>query len=150
VCGEVIFRGDECVSLGWCFWHKACYGCLLCGSRLIDEGVPVRELYGDGGGNGTKGTEGEGGGREASEVPLCAACVVDAEIDDLSREQILERGLERIGEVDKGLTACRRQDREVSHNRSTPTTSLEAHEQVSGMSPRRDGLGESVLDGAYS
>ncbi|KAK7753496.1 hypothetical protein SLS62_004571 [Diatrype stigma] len=35
VCGELVVRADECVSLGWCFWHRACYGCLLCGSRKI-------------------------------------------------------------------------------------------------------------------
>ncbi|KAK1779268.1 hypothetical protein QBC45DRAFT_486040, partial [Copromyces sp. CBS 386.78] len=35
VCGEVVFRGEECVSLGWCFWHRACYGCLLCGSKRV-------------------------------------------------------------------------------------------------------------------
>jgi hypothetical protein len=27
-------RGDEVVSLGWCFWHAGCFGCLICGKRL--------------------------------------------------------------------------------------------------------------------
>merc|ERR1712225_136038 len=39
VCGECIVRGDEVVSLGWCFWHRGCFGCLLCGTRLD---VPAR------------------------------------------------------------------------------------------------------------
>lgn len=50
-CGEVVCRGDECVSLGWCFWHRACYGCLLCGSRGLCRGVRVEDLFrGDGDG----------------------------------------------------------------------------------------------------
>ncbi|KAH6687273.1 hypothetical protein F5X68DRAFT_239802 [Plectosphaerella plurivora] len=45
VCGEVVLRGDDCVSLGWCFWHRSCYGCLLYGSRLICQGTGVEELF---------------------------------------------------------------------------------------------------------
>ena len=30
VCGECIVRGDDVVSLGWCFWHRGCFGCLMC------------------------------------------------------------------------------------------------------------------------
>jgi hypothetical protein len=27
-------REDESVSLGWCFWHKGCFGCLICGQPI--------------------------------------------------------------------------------------------------------------------
>lgn len=47
VCGEVVCRGSECVSLGWCFWHRACYGCLLCGSQLVAQGTTARDLFCD-------------------------------------------------------------------------------------------------------
>jgi hypothetical protein len=31
-CGEMITRTDheEVVSLGWCLWHRSCFGCLFC------------------------------------------------------------------------------------------------------------------------
>lgn len=33
-------RSEEAVSLGWCFWHRHCFGCLICGDRLkIEEGL---------------------------------------------------------------------------------------------------------------
>lgn len=48
VCGEVVLRGEECVSLGWCFWHRACYGCLLCGSRrVVRPDLSLPEIYGE-------------------------------------------------------------------------------------------------------
>jgi hypothetical protein len=34
VCGEIIVKGEEVINLGWCFWYKACFGCLLCGTAL--------------------------------------------------------------------------------------------------------------------
>jgi hypothetical protein len=34
VCGEIVVRGEEVVSLGWCFWHRGCFGCLICGTSL--------------------------------------------------------------------------------------------------------------------
>lgn len=36
VCGECVLRGEEVVSLGWCFWHKHCFGCLTCGERIFN------------------------------------------------------------------------------------------------------------------
>ncbi len=44
---QVIVRGDEVVSLGWCFWHWGCFGCLVCGGKLCvpgDEDVLERGL----------------------------------------------------------------------------------------------------------
>lgn len=107
VCGEIIFRGDECVSFGWCFWHRACYGCLLCGSRLIYRGPRVQELFeGD---VGTAATVGGPlrGGREVREAPLCAVCVVEAEIDGVSEEGVVKRGLRRVERLDGGVTRKR-------------------------------------------
>lgn len=35
VCGEVIVRGEDVVSLGWCFWHRnTCFCCMLCKAKL--------------------------------------------------------------------------------------------------------------------
>ncbi|KAF5022801.1 hypothetical protein F66182_5143 [Fusarium sp. NRRL 66182] len=106
VCGELIFRGDECVSFGWCFWHRACYGCLLYGSRAICHGVQVQDLFLD---DELEGRKGEGcGGKEVTEVPLCAACVVEVEVDGVKEEStVVKRGLRRIERVDGGLTRRR-------------------------------------------
>ncbi|KAM0562081.1 hypothetical protein ACHAPJ_002525 [Fusarium lateritium] len=106
VCGELIFRGDECVSFGWCFWHRACYGCLLYGSRAICRGVPVQDLFLD---DEVENQRRKGcGGKEVDEVPLCAACVVEVEVDGVKEERVVvERGLRRIEKVDGGLTRKR-------------------------------------------
>lgn len=103
VCSEMIFRGDECVSFGWCFWHRACYGCLLCGSRMICAGVPVRALFEDVVGPG----EGGARGREVTLPPLCAMCMVEVEIDGLSEEAVVQKGLRRTEVVDGGVTKKR-------------------------------------------
>jgi hypothetical protein len=29
-CGEVVARGQERISFGWCWWHWSCLGCLIC------------------------------------------------------------------------------------------------------------------------
>ncbi|KAI5465481.1 hypothetical protein BGZ63DRAFT_399942 [Mariannaea sp. PMI_226] len=106
VCEELIFRGDECVSFGWCFWHRSCYGCLLCGGRSLCRGVPTHELFR----NEERKREGgsASGGREVLEAPLCAACVVEMEMDGVREENMLvQRGLRRMDKVDGGLTRAR-------------------------------------------
>ncbi|KAL2136583.1 hypothetical protein VTI74DRAFT_2888 [Chaetomium olivicolor] len=70
VCGEVVYRGEECVSLGWCFWHRACYGCLFCGGRNVVRGVGVPEVFEHGVKQGRNGM-----GREIEEVPVCGLCL---------------------------------------------------------------------------
>ncbi|PTD10235.1 hypothetical protein FCULG_00008719 [Fusarium culmorum] len=104
VCGELVFRGDECVSFGWCFWHRACYGCLLYGSRAIYQGVTVQELLRD-----EEDSEKDGcGGKEVDKVPLCAAYVVELELDGVKEETaVIKRGLRRVEKVDGGLTRKR-------------------------------------------
>ncbi|GKU19994.1 unnamed protein product [Fusarium langsethiae] len=104
VCRELVFRGDECVSFGWCFWHRACYGCLLYGSRAIYQGVQIQDLFRD-----EEESERDGcGGKEVDEVPLCAAYVVEVEVDGVIEESaVIKRGLRRVEEVDGGLTRRR-------------------------------------------
>lgn len=119
-CGEVVFRGDDCVSLGWCFWHRACYACLLCGSGAVCRGVTAAELFSrdeeavrrevDRTGE-TQLVEdeilGRGRGREIDEVPLCANCVVETEIDELDGGMVVQKGLRRVDRIDGGLTRRR-------------------------------------------
>jgi hypothetical protein len=62
--------------------------------------VRVPALYADS-------TKPGGKGREVAEAPLCAVCVVEAEIDDLDEDDILHRGLRRIDGVDGGVTRKR-------------------------------------------
>ena len=136
VCGEVVYRGDECVSLGWCFWHRACYGCLLCGSRAVCQGVRVAELFRDGdddtdgGGDGDQDcdkivhgdgmTDGDGAaevpadgrpgcslGREITTPPLCAGCLVETEMDELDRGAVVHKALQRMDRRDGGLARRR-------------------------------------------
>lgn len=99
------------MSLGWCFWHRACYGCLFCGgSRNLVKGAGVGEIFkepeGSGGGGGGVDYQGEGGygvemgrrkAKEVNVVPVCGECLV--EID----EDLEERAVERVGAVDRGL-----------------------------------------------
>ncbi|KND88012.1 hypothetical protein TOPH_07389, partial [Tolypocladium ophioglossoides CBS 100239] len=117
VCGEMIFRGDECVSFGWCFWHRACYGCLLCGSRMICAGVPVRALFEDVVGL----AEGAARGREVMAPPLCAMCMVDVEVDGLSEEAVVQKGLRRVEAVDGGVTRKRWAMKEGQRTRARHT-----------------------------
>ncbi|ROV89534.1 hypothetical protein VSDG_08537 [Cytospora chrysosperma] len=105
VCGEVVFRGDECVSLGWCFWHRSCYGCLVCGDPRVARGVTVGELFADGddGGDGADGSK----GREVDEVPLCGKCAGEVARDRAGDEQLVPMALGRIDRFDGGLSRRR-------------------------------------------
>jgi hypothetical protein len=100
VCGELIYRGTDCVSFGWCFWHRACYGCLIYGSRKLCAGVPGSPKDGQEDG-------GPGRGEEVTEPPLCAPCTTECEIDGLNGDGILQKGLKRIDVVDGGVTRQR-------------------------------------------
>ncbi|KFY04445.1 hypothetical protein O988_00781 [Pseudogymnoascus sp. VKM F-3808] len=74
VCGEVVVRCDEAVSLRWCFWHRCCFGCLICGTRLRPQ-------------------EGEGA-VELDEIPVCEGCeeeVLDGDGLGLGRENVDRR-----------------------------------------------------------
>lgn len=87
VCGECIVRGDEVISLGWCFWHRACFGCLICGTHLAppvpdDESSSRKRKWKsfDGGDDddieeSTK--QKRYPGIELEEIPLCGVCDVE-------------------------------------------------------------------------
>lgn len=103
VCGEVVRRGDECVSLGWCFWHQGCYGCLMCGDKRVVEGTPLGDLFQeeDGGGAGA----GANHAKEVDDVPLCAKCV--AEVTSDPEALLIPMALDRVERFDGGLSRRR-------------------------------------------
>ncbi|KAI1769008.1 hypothetical protein GGR53DRAFT_529722 [Hypoxylon sp. FL1150] len=120
-CGEVVFRGDDCVSLGWCFWHRACYGCLLCGSRLVVAGPKLAELFDDNDdgdrvaastsarGNREEGVVGLGlgPGKEIAEIPTCANCVVRSGVDSGNQQNVVQNVLRRVDRIDGGMARQR-------------------------------------------
>lgn len=99
------------MSFGWCFWHVMCYGCLLCGSRLLCSGTHRTELNLD---TLTKSGLRDGGTRSKQvwEAPLCALCATECEADGLGETEVVERGLERIDAVDGGVTRQRWAEKE--------------------------------------
>ncbi|KAK3369191.1 hypothetical protein B0T24DRAFT_356262 [Lasiosphaeria ovina] len=136
VCGEVVVRGDECVSLGWCFWHRACYGCLLCGCRMVVRGPGVGEVFVDeddeDDGDEEEGEEEEeeeeegmgvgvgvgvgvlrecGTAREIDEVPLCANCLAEVDVDGdaapADQPALVQKALRTVDRVDGGLARQR-------------------------------------------
>lgn len=121
-------RGDEVVSLGWCFWHRGCFGCLVCGTRLDVPGTAAGDRCGRGSqrvvGNAEDkgewgkwgkwdGSEDEGSmlertrciGVELEEIPLCGVCGVETAGE--STDRVLERGLETVTKFDGGLSRDR-------------------------------------------
>jgi hypothetical protein len=107
VCGECIVRGEEVVSLGWCFWHIGCFGCLICRNRInvlqYHNHSPERAKW-HGAGDAGFGC-GRTVGIELDTVPLCNVCSV--ELDTECHDQILEKGLEYITLLDGGLSRDR-------------------------------------------
>ncbi|CZR54428.1 uncharacterized protein PAC_04312 [Phialocephala subalpina] len=93
VCGEYIVRGDEVVSLGWCFWHRACFGCLVCRTKIS---VPEEE------GSAVSRRRRDGMGVELEEIPLCNVCGV--KMSGESPGKVLERGVENVSRFDGGLS----------------------------------------------
>ncbi|TGO42477.1 hypothetical protein BHYA_0008g00680 [Botrytis hyacinthi] len=112
VCGEGIVRGDQVVSLGWCFWHRGCFGCLLCGVRLGERVLRECESECENG-RGRYGNNGEDGcgdrrkGTELDKIPLCEWCETETKIKGYGEKKVLERGLENVTKSDGGLTRCR-------------------------------------------
>jgi hypothetical protein len=92
-------RGDEVVSLGWCFWHRGCFGCLLCGVGLGNVNT-----WAVGGGE-----EEDGRGTELDKIPLCEWCEVETRDKGYGEKKVLERGLANVSRYDGGLTRCRLQ-----------------------------------------
>lgn len=122
VCGEIVVRGEEVVSLGWCFWHRSCFGCLLCGTGLDPpmedkrEGVELHSIDED---DSDYRNDPDSGykdrlGRERTQrqrsvelvsIPLCAWC--DNATDGLYDAQVLKIGLQNITKKDGGLSRSR-------------------------------------------
>ncbi|KAL2074413.1 hypothetical protein VTL71DRAFT_8191 [Oculimacula yallundae] len=152
VCGECIVRGDEVISLGWCFWHRACFGCLVCGTRLD---VPGEEVKGKEGPEIEKGEWGKCGGSDAEEgvirktrcigveleeIPLCT--VFEVETLGESDDRVLERGLETVTKSDGGLSRSRLDMLSEGHGEATsglvlaPGSSSSSPRQVHSTYPR--------------
>lgn len=113
-----MFRGDECVSLGWCFWHRACYGCLMCGDRRVVEGTTVEQLFEEGSDAGTVVVR--KAGREVDEIPLCAKCVEDVGRDSVGEGHLIPMALGRVERFDCGLS--RRRWETIQHHQEPPTS----------------------------
>lgn len=104
------------MSLGWCFWHRACYGCLLCGSKLVVTGPKLAELFVEDDRTATstrkyrdEGVVGLGLGpsREITEVPTCANCKVACEIDTVNQQTVVQNVLRRVDRIDGGMARQR-------------------------------------------
>ncbi|KAK7225531.1 hypothetical protein V2G26_013534 [Clonostachys chloroleuca] len=141
VCGELIFRGEDCVSFGWCFWHKACYGCLLCGNRLVHRGVKIPALFAG------EPKQKNGRGKELTEAPICAPCMVDSEVDGVNEEVLVKRGLRRVERYDAGVTRKRWEEREGEAGRDGSKGKARAANLETGKLSRGfgiDGTGEGA------
>lgn len=113
-------RGDEVVSLGWCFWHRGCFGCLVCRTRMTvpgteDDNVTDRDVNlearrrgewarWDGSEDGGYGRR-RGVGVELDTIPLCSVCCVETAGE--SQAQVLEKGLGSVTSFDGGLSRDR-------------------------------------------
>ncbi|KFA55791.1 hypothetical protein S40293_01911 [Stachybotrys chartarum IBT 40293] len=86
VCGEIVYRREECVS----------FGC-----RMLCTGASVRALYEDGDRGSLKRM------RELAEAPLCAVCMVETELDRLGQDVVIQKGLRRVDKTDGGVTRKR-------------------------------------------
>lgn len=108
VCGEMIVRGEECVSFGWCFWHRACYGCLLYGNRTVRRPESDADRAGSRGSGRDDGEEGGTRlGQEVYEPPLCVHCETDTVVSGSSLDDIVDAGLTHVESVDGGVTRQR-------------------------------------------
>lgn len=121
VCGEIVVRGEEVVSLGWCFWHRGCFGCLICGTSLdppmededeeelrwIDE--EDSDEHGDADSNYIDrlgcGRIQRQRGVELESAPLCSWC--ENATDGLYPWDIIIIGLENVMKKDGGLSKSR-------------------------------------------
>lgn len=129
VCGEVVYRGEECVSLGWCFWHRGCYGCLFCGSRRVANGPSLKELFEDAEVPAQSDTNKSPGStttaKEIDGIPMCANCMVGVEDD--SQETIVQKAVRRVDRTDSGLSRQRLERGVTAVNRTDPEPLQNSH-----------------------
>jgi len=100
-------RGDEVVSLGWCFWHRSCFGCLVCKAKMS---VPATGDKGIGEWDGSEDRSPRPkrkrrAGVELQEIPLCGVCRIETAGDN--DEDVVEKGLETVTMNDGGLSRDR-------------------------------------------
>ncbi|KAB5516919.1 hypothetical protein GE09DRAFT_979293, partial [Coniochaeta sp. 2T2.1] len=156
VCGEVVVRGDDCVSLGWCFWHKSCYGCLICGNRMVVRGWKVGEVFGLGEGEEDKvereekrcGDDwGMGKAVEIDVVPLCAYCYVEVAAEEMDEGKMVGGALRRMEYRDGGLSRRRYEDvraREDDKDGEWPSSGQGAEQVSARRDDRVSGLGDGT------
>ena len=92
------------VSLGWCFWHRACFGCLVCGERM-NLGAFEEEGRWGAWDEEAVGKRKRMIGVELERVPLCGVCEI--ETVQAPYEVLVERGLETVSRFDGGLSRDR-------------------------------------------
>ncbi|RKF63129.1 hypothetical protein OnM2_027028 [Erysiphe neolycopersici] len=115
VCGDTVVRGDEVVSLGWCFWHYSCFGCLVCGMQISvpknekSSKISSDEFNRDLNDSGRRGVELEN-------VPLCHFCQIEMEGEE--KDQLVERALVTVSMFDGGLSRQRFEYLEVGKDQS--------------------------------
>ncbi|KAI6313874.1 hypothetical protein MCOR03_003589 [Pyricularia oryzae] len=107
-CGELVYRGDACISLGWCFWHRVCFGCLFCGGRTSMQGAWGR----GGGGGGEEDWQDEfctsrGAAVELDEIPLCQHCLLNLAGEGADEDEIVRLALDSAHKGDSQLIRAR-------------------------------------------
>ena len=127
VCGEVVVRGDEVVSLGWCFWHRGCFGCLICGQPVELDFQELEANLGHSRGRGASFRANKTGNKmkdeieevrqgrkrkamavELDEIPVCRGCDTMLVETGAHREEVgmfLGRG--NVSQHDGGLGEAR-------------------------------------------
>lgn len=143
-------RGEEVVSLGWCFWHRVCFGCLICGTSLdlpledkddegelrwIDDDDPDEVAEADSGhaDRPDRGRTRRQRGVELESVPLCSWC--ENATEGLYMDELLEMGLKNVTRKDDGLSKSRldmlkrTKSKDAAQLQQTPRTLIKGKRQ---------------------
>jgi hypothetical protein len=132
---------------------------MFCGSRKIAQGTRVEEVFHedeDEGDNVSTLQDEPGGGkaRDIMEVPQCANCMVEVELDSLDQDTVVQKALRRVDKADGGLTRLRWERREGIISRSAHGKMQRVPGQI--MTAPGEHVGGSrlhssrlVVDGAY-
>ncbi|KAK8049958.1 hypothetical protein PG994_011688 [Apiospora phragmitis] len=149
VCGEIVCRGDD---------------------RRITQGTRVAELFPhdeEGRQQPSEVEEGEEGwdiwdvehfrAKEILDIPLCANCVVEVEMDSLDRKTVVQKALRRTDKIDGGLNRKRWERKEGTIGRSVtgqikrvPSKMARVSEEPSSTRTRPRSHRINVADGAAS
>ncbi|KAK0666206.1 hypothetical protein QBC41DRAFT_398910 [Cercophora samala] len=132
----MVFRGEDCVSLGWCFWHKACYGCLFCGSKIVARGTTIKELFEE------DGTGEDEKAKEVDTVPMCINCLVDVqdqqgtEGKQVNEAKVVKKALRKVERAEGGTGLARGRWEELRKGYNEKKIHL--HRRVNGDGARSD------------